>query len=413
MLRRWPVLLLLSVLGMSGYTLLLYGALGFTSAMNASLITAANPALIVVMAIVLLGEKTTRLGWLGICLGLLGVLLVLTQGELARVFSLSINTGELMMIGAIIVWGFYTIIARRLNVPPIAATAVQVVIATVTLAPFALAMNVQFPDTAAEGWSMAYIALFPSLGSYLLWNLALKTTPPGTAGNYLNLMVVFTAIITVLLGTPLTLVQIAGGLMVIAGVLLTGIKGQPRLAVPAAPAAGPQPGRARRRLRQAGSHRQPGHDGRMRAQHCPGCAPPCSLRSSMASASIRPGSIPRAVGGPAEEGSVHGTHHVCVPGGEAMERAVQQHQSPAAVVRRAVALPRQEVRERAGAIGTAGGVRVPAPVAPAGSRPAARAADSPADCPLARAARSRASRGDPPPLVASSIAETSSSAARS
>ena len=47
-LRRWPVLLLLSVLGMSGYTLLLYGALGHTSAMNASLITAANPALIVV-----------------------------------------------------------------------------------------------------------------------------------------------------------------------------------------------------------------------------------------------------------------------------------------------------------------------------------------------------------------------------
>ena len=60
-LRRWPVLLLLSVLGMSGYTLLLYGALGHTSAMNASLITAANPALIVVLAMVLTGERTTRL----------------------------------------------------------------------------------------------------------------------------------------------------------------------------------------------------------------------------------------------------------------------------------------------------------------------------------------------------------------
>ncbi|MET4093440.1 drug/metabolite transporter (DMT)-like permease [Arthrobacter sp. UYCu712] len=230
-LRRWPVLLLLSALGMSGYTLLLYGALGFTSAVNASLITAANPALIVVMAVVLLGERTTRLGWLGICLGLLGVLIVLTRGELARVFSLSINTGELLMIGAIVVWGFYTIIARRLDVPAIAATAVQVVIATVTLAPFAFAMNVRFPDTAAEGWSLAYIAIFPSLGSYLFWNLALKTTPPGTAGNYLNLMVVFTAIITVLLGTPLTLVQVIGGLLVIAGVLLTGIKGQAKLKV--------------------------------------------------------------------------------------------------------------------------------------------------------------------------------------
>jgi len=228
-LRRWPVLLLLSVLGMSGYTLLLYGALGYTSAMNASLITAANPALIVVMAIVLLGEKTTRLGWLGIGLGLLGVLLVLTRGELQRVFSLSINTGELMMIGAIVVWGSYTIIARRLDIPAIAATAVQVVIATVTLAPFALALHVRLPETPAEGWSLAYIAVFPSLGAYLFWNLALKTTPPGTAGNYLNLMVVFTAIITVALGTPLTLVQVVGGLMVVAGVLLTGLKGQARL----------------------------------------------------------------------------------------------------------------------------------------------------------------------------------------
>mgnify|MGYP003884428983 CR=1 FL=1 len=225
-LRRWPVLLLLSALGMSGYTLLLYGALGFTSALNASLITAANPALIVVMAVLLLGEKTTGLGWLGIGLGLLGVLLVLTRGELQRLSSLSINTGELMMLGAIVVWGCYTIIARRLDIPAIAATGVQVALATVTLAPFALAMNVRLPETPAEGWSLAYIVVFPSLGAYLFWNLALKTTPPGTAGNYLNLMVVFTAIITVALGTPLTLVQVAGGIIVVAGVLLTGLKGR-------------------------------------------------------------------------------------------------------------------------------------------------------------------------------------------
>ncbi|MEC5191594.1 MULTISPECIES: DMT family transporter [unclassified Arthrobacter] len=223
-LRRWPVLLLLSALGMSGYTLLLYGALGQTSAVNAALITSANPALIVVLAIVLLGERTTRLGWSGICLGLLGVLLVLTRGELQRVFSLSLNGGEVLMIGAVAVWAFYTIIARRLDVPAISATAVQVAIAAVTLAPFALATQVRLPQTQAEAWSLAYIVVFPSLGAYLLWNIALKTTPPGIAGNYLNLIVVFTAVITVALGTPLTLVQVAGGIMVVVGVLLTGLK---------------------------------------------------------------------------------------------------------------------------------------------------------------------------------------------
>ncbi len=137
-LGRWRVLLLLSVLGMGGYTLLLYTALQHTSALNASLITAANPALIVVMAIFFLGEKPGAHGWLGIALGLAGVLLVLTRGELHRAFSITFNAGELLMIGAIVVWGFYTIIARRLGLPAIAATAVQVVMATAILSPFAL-----------------------------------------------------------------------------------------------------------------------------------------------------------------------------------------------------------------------------------------------------------------------------------
>jgi drug/metabolite transporter (DMT)-like permease len=44
-------------------------------------------------------------------------------------------------------------------------------------------------------------------------------------------MVVFTAVITVALGTPLTLVQVLGGLMVVAGVLLTGVKVKTRVPV--------------------------------------------------------------------------------------------------------------------------------------------------------------------------------------
>ncbi|MDR6506411.1 DMT family transporter [Arthrobacter oryzae] len=219
-LACWRVLLLLSVLGMSGYTLLLYTALQHTSALNASLITAANPALIVVLAIFFLGERPGLYGWLGIALGLGGVVLVLTRGELHRIFSITFNAGELLMIGAIVVWGLYTIIARRLGLPAIAATAVQVVMATAILCPFALGAAARFPATAAEGWSLAYIAVFPSLGAYLFWNLALKTTAPATAGNYLNLMVVFTAAITVIMGIPVSLPQVIGGLLVIAGVLM-------------------------------------------------------------------------------------------------------------------------------------------------------------------------------------------------
>ncbi|MGF9646869.1 DMT family transporter [Pseudarthrobacter oxydans] len=225
-LRRWPVLLLLSSLGMSGYTLLLYSALQHTSALNASLVTAANPALIMVLAVVLLRDRPRPLSWVGIGLGLLGVLLVLTGGELQRLLTFSINRGELLILGAITVWGLYTIIARRLSIPAITSTAVQVAMAAVVLSPLALVAGAGLPGTPSEGWSLAFIALFPSLGSYLLWNLALKRTTAANAGNYLNLIAVFTAVITVALGQPISVPQVIGGVLVISGVLLTSAGGK-------------------------------------------------------------------------------------------------------------------------------------------------------------------------------------------
>lgn len=240
-LRRWRVLLLLSVLGMSGYTLLLYSALQHTSALNASLVTAANPALIVVLSVVLLRERPRALGWAGIGLGLAGVLLVLSGGDLGRLLTFSLGAGELLIVAAITVWALYTIIARRLPLPAITATAVQVAMAALVLAPVALATGAGLPGTASGAWSLAYIAVFPSLGSYLLWNLALKRTSAANAGNYLNLIAVFTAVITVLLGQPITVPQVLGGVLVITGVLLTGAGRAPQPVSPSNPTSSSPP----------------------------------------------------------------------------------------------------------------------------------------------------------------------------
>jgi drug/metabolite transporter (DMT)-like permease len=57
--------------------------------------------------------------------------------------------------------------------------------------------------------------------SYLLWNRALTVIPAGSAGVFLNLITVFTAAITILAGHPYTAAQVIGGLIVIAGVILT------------------------------------------------------------------------------------------------------------------------------------------------------------------------------------------------
>jgi drug/metabolite transporter (DMT)-like permease len=246
-IRHLPLMTVLGVLGVTGFSLLLYYALEFTSPLNASLINAVNPALIVVLAAVLpamwQGGKRERLTWtsvLGILLGLVGVVIVLTDGDVLALLRQGVNPGDLLMIGAILAWSIYTLVGRRIHdVPPITATTVQAAAAVVLLTPFLAINGLQWPSDVA-GWSaVGYIVLFPSLGAYVLWNAATRKVPAATASIYINLMVVFTALIGLPFGFGISWVQVLGGVLVVgAVVLLARGSSQPASAAPA-PETGP------------------------------------------------------------------------------------------------------------------------------------------------------------------------------
>jgi drug/metabolite transporter (DMT)-like permease len=232
-LRRWPLMLLLSLLGMAGFALALYEALRHTSAVNASLISAVNPAMITLVAVVVLRESLGWRGWSGIVLSLLGVLLVILAGSGSALSTFEVNFGDVVMIFAIAAWTAYTILGRRLHgVPPITATAVQSALTALVLLPVVAFTGVTLPTDPPAIWSVAFIVVFPSIGSYLLWNLALRTVPASSAGVYLNLMTVFTVAAGLLVGTRIGAMEVLGGLLVLGGVILTS-RDRPREAAPA------------------------------------------------------------------------------------------------------------------------------------------------------------------------------------
>lgn len=242
-LRHLPLLTLLGVLGITGFSLLLYYALEFTSPLNASLINAVNPATMVVLAAVLpaavQGGRREHLTWrsvLGIVVGLIGVVIVLTNGDVLALLQRGLNPGDLLMIGAILAWSIYTLVGRRIHdVPPITSTTVQAGAAVVLLTPFLAINGLQWP-TDAPGWgAIGYIVLFPSLGAYVLWNAATRRVPAATASIYINLMVVFTALIGLAFGFGITWVQVLGGVLVVGAVVLLARSS------PTAPHAGPAP----------------------------------------------------------------------------------------------------------------------------------------------------------------------------
>lgn len=228
-LRRWPSLTLLGVVGLLGYGLLLYEALRHTTAINAGLISAANPALIAVAAAVVLSERLSWRRVAGLAISLVGVTLVVTKGSLDALLSLRFNIGDLLMLGAIAAWTFYTVIVRRTTgLPPMTTVAAQAALGTLAFAPFAVASGIRLP-AGTEAWiGFGLIVLLPSIGSYLLWNLALRDVSATTAGISLNLLPVFTVAISLALGATLGLAEGLGGLLALTGVLLASLE-RPRV----------------------------------------------------------------------------------------------------------------------------------------------------------------------------------------
>lgn len=222
---EWKILLVLSILGIIGYNILLYEALFFTSSLNAALINSVNPAMIAIFAAWLLKEKLSKMNVLGLIISLVGVLLVLTHGNLLRVFAIDYNAGDLFMLLVIISWTFYTLISNRIKgLPPIGATAVTVALSLLLMLPFFVYSGFNWSFTPATTFGILYLAFFPSVGSLLFWNIGVPAVGASHAGIFLNLITVFTAILSILLGNGINLFQILGGLVVILGVYLTNKK---------------------------------------------------------------------------------------------------------------------------------------------------------------------------------------------
>ena len=82
-------------------TWLLYVALEHTPPFNASLINAFNPALIALMAVLLLGDRMTVRKVVGVAVALVGVLVVISGGDIAAVFRTGVGTGERFMVSPV------------------------------------------------------------------------------------------------------------------------------------------------------------------------------------------------------------------------------------------------------------------------------------------------------------------------
>lgn len=225
--QSWFGLLLLGSFGIFGYNAIFNIGMQYTSAINGALVIVINPVTTSLVAVLFFGERWNRWQGVGATLSMLGVLIVITRGDLAILQSLSLNKGDLMLLGAVLTWTTYAIMAKVVmrHISPMLATAVSMLGGSLLLLIASLPEHgwAKLPGVSTQVMvELVYLAVFASFIAFLIFNTGVREIGASKTSAYINLMPVCAVLIAAMFyGEPVTLVHGVGMLCVMSGVLLT------------------------------------------------------------------------------------------------------------------------------------------------------------------------------------------------
>jgi drug/metabolite transporter (DMT)-like permease len=233
----------------------LYG-LRFTSAAQAGLVTSTAPALMAVMAALILKERLGARGAVAVSLSVAGLLLVNLPALLSAGESLSL-TGNLFVLCATACEALLTIF-RKLsggNVGAVTNTTVLAAMSAVMLLPFSLVelRGFSLSSIDAVGWAaVIYYGAFATVIAYILWGHGALLMPANRTGIATAAMPVSAlALSALVLGEKPGPAALVGCVAVMAGIVI-GCYSRPRPAIVTGKHEGPLP--AARALRGVGEH---------------------------------------------------------------------------------------------------------------------------------------------------------------
>lgn len=195
---------------------------------HAALLYALTPIFVFLFARFRLGERATAPKLVGIAVAFAGVVIVLTaRGSVALGGSPRMLLGDLMILFAVVAWALFAVGGKVYaeKYGAVVSTSAAIVAGTLLYLPvgFAASDLSRFAALSRLGWlSLGYLVVFTSVAAYLLYYWALARVEASRVAIWSNLQPVLTALLAWgIYGERLTAPFLAGGAMVLAGVVLT------------------------------------------------------------------------------------------------------------------------------------------------------------------------------------------------
>ena len=224
--NNWPAYLGLGVLGFTLFNLCTFFGLQSTTPINGALILATTPLWTLVFGVIWENEKLNGSRIAGLLAGFIGVVLVITKGQIQTLLRLEVSPGDGIILLGSLAWALNMVGTRRLvnNATAIETTSYSMLFGTLALLPLGLIFENPLQGLATASLSVhlavVYLALCGSLLAYLLWFNGLEKIGSVRTAIFFNLAPVFTMLVATLTGTAPNVWQLAGAAWVILGVLL-------------------------------------------------------------------------------------------------------------------------------------------------------------------------------------------------
>lgn len=204
-----------------------YYALSLTTATNATLIYLSAPVLIIIIEAIVRGRRIKPREGIGIVFATIGVATILLRGDLATLYSLNFNEGDLAMVFAAIAWAVYSVVFKKKVFAPVPSTLLLFMfsgLAALCLMPFAMIeiLYISPIPTRLDVWfNILGIVIFSSLAAFLAYQHSIRIVGPAVSGIFMYLLPGYGVGLAVfLLGESFEQFHLIGVLTILGGVIL-------------------------------------------------------------------------------------------------------------------------------------------------------------------------------------------------
>jgi drug/metabolite transporter (DMT)-like permease len=230
--RSWPIVLVLGLTGVAAFNAIMYTGLHYTTATNGILLQAAIPPAVLAADRLLFGVRAGWMQLLGILASILGVAVIVFEGRPSHVLGFRFGLGDGLVLIACLDWAIYTVLLRkRPGVSPYSFLLATFLVGVAAIAPLALWEALTGPPvrwSVGVGGAFLYVALLPSLVSYLIYNQATELVGPARAGQAITLLPLFGALLSAaLLGETLHPFHFAGMALILIGIVVSALAPRP------------------------------------------------------------------------------------------------------------------------------------------------------------------------------------------